>query len=71
MASGVESNQRNLIRRIGFFHFSAGLKTDPVASLKASLMATITSLGKDLADCLIGLREAFNLRCGYWNRTES
>jgi predicted amidohydrolase len=54
-----------MLRKIGFFHFGVKDKSEPIESLRASLVAA--SREDWLSDCLIVTPEAFNIRCGYWD----
>jgi hypothetical protein len=52
------------LKRVGFFHFGTYEKCDPVGSLEAEIKKRKKL---ELADTLLVLPEAFNVRGGYYN----
>jgi hypothetical protein len=54
-----------MLRKLGFFHFCGEDRSDPVGSLRASLIEA--AMEADISGSLIVTPEAFNIKGGYWN----
>jgi predicted amidohydrolase len=54
-----------MLQRLGIFHFCGRDRSDPVGSLRASLIEA--SKDGDISGSLVVAPEAFNLRNGYWS----
>jgi predicted amidohydrolase len=54
-----------MLRRLGFFHFCGENRSDPVGSLRSSLIEAATE--EDISGSLVVTPEAFNVRNGYWS----